>query len=306
MYITLEYLKDSFGIEFPEKVVSRLSEIPSVGKGHIKVFHASLKPLYPDLFAIIPKKSIHLVLMGYLLEPTNQRTRHKPGLCAHLSFEDLIDQGFVAETIVNFVALLGWSPADNNEIMSLDELIKAFDYHHINKAPAVFDMVKLRWMNGEYLKAMDDETFFAMAKPYIEEVIKKPLDLKKISGMIKTRIETFLDIKDHIDFFETMPEYDPSMYVHKKMKTDEASSLTLLQEVLPLLKEQQHFSNDALFALLKGFASEHEYKTGFVMWPIRTAVSGKQNTPGGATELMEVLGKEESLLRIQQGIDLLS
>ena len=237
---------------------------------------------------------------------TNEEHQKLSKRSGHSSFEDLIEQGFVAEAIVNFVALLGWSPADNNEIMSLDELIAAFDYRHINKAPAVFDMVKLRWMNGEYLKVMDEDTFFEMAKPYIEEVIHAPLDLKKISSMIKTRIETFLDIKDHIDFFEELPDYDSSMYVHKKMKTDEASSLVLLKEVYLLLAEQEDYSNDALFALLKGFAEAHEYKTGFVMWPIRTAVSGKQNTPGGATELMEVLGKEESLRRIQKGIDLLS
>ncbi len=237
---------------------------------------------------------------------TNEEHQKLSKRSGHSSFEDLIDQGFVKEAVVNFVALLGWSPADNQEIMSLEELVKAFDYHHINKSPAVFDMVKLRWMNGEYIKAMDFDSFYEMAEPYLKEVITKDLDLKKIASMVQTRIETFLDIKDHVDFFEELPEYDTEMYCHKKMKTNKESSLLVLQEVLPMLEELEDYSNDSLFAALKGFAADHEYKNGYVLWPLRTAVSGKQNTPGGATELMELLGKEESLVRIRKGIELLS
>lgn len=224
----------------------------------------------------------------------------------HSSFEDLIEQGFLTEAVVNFVALLGWSPADNQEIMSLDELVEKFDYRHINKSPAVFDYTKLKWMNGEYLKKMDFDKFYEMALPYIKEVVTKDYDLKKIAEMVQTRIEIFPDIKDHIDFFEELPEYDVAMYTHKKMKTNAENSLQLLKEVLPILEAQDDFSNDALFQTLKEFGKEHEYKTGFVMWPIRTAVSGKQMTPGGATQLMEVFGKEESIRRIKKGIELLS
>ncbi len=181
--------------------------------------------------------------------------------------------------------------------------MKEFDYHRISKSPAVFDMVKLKWMNGEYMKKMDDEKFYEMALPYIRQVITKDLDLHKIAAMVKTRIEVFPDIPGHIDFFEKMPEYDVSMYRHKKMKTTEESSLALLQEVLPLLEAQEDYSNDALFALLSAYGKEKGYKTGFVMWPIRTALSGKQMTPAGATEILEVLGKEESLTRLQAAID---
>ena len=224
----------------------------------------------------------------------------------HSSFEDLLDQGFLAETIVNFVALLGWSPEDNREIFSLPELVKAFDYKNISKSPAVLDMVKLKWMNGEYIKALDPDKFYEMALPYIDEVIKAPLDKKKIASLIQTRIETFLDIKDQIDFFAEVPEYDIEMYTHKKMKTDPASSLKLLTEVRPVLASAEDFSNDSLFELLKSFAAEHEYKTGFVMWPLRTAVSGKAATPGGATELMSIIGKDETLKRIDAAIVKLS
>ena len=226
--------------------------------------------------------------------------------CGHSSFEDLIEQGFLTEAVVNFVALLGWSPEDNQEIMTMQEMIEKFDYHHMSKSPAVFDFTKLKWMNGEYIKKMDFDEFYEMALPYIREVITKDYDLKKIAKMVQTRIEIFPDIKEHIDFFEELPEYDISMYTHKKMKTNAQTSLEVLTDVLPILEAQDDFSNDALYQTLLSYVEKKGVKNGYVMWPIRTAVSGKQMTPGGATELMEVLGKEESLARIRRGIEKLS
>ena len=225
--------------------------------------------------------------------------------CGHSSYEDLVDQGFLTEAIVNFVALLGWSPASNEEIFSLEELVQQFDYHHISKSPAVFDYTKLRWMNGEYIKKMDFDRFYEMALPYIKEVITKELDFKKIAQMVKTRIEVFPDIRDLIDFFETLPEYDVAMYTHKKMKTTAESSLEVLTELVPILEEQDDYSNDALYQTLLAYVEKKGCKNGFAMWPVRTAVSGKQMTPAGATEIMEVLGKEESLVRIRKAIALL-
>ena len=223
--------------------------------------------------------------------------------CGHSSYEDLIEQGYVSEAVVNYVALLGWCPTDNREIFSLEELVEAFDYHHMSKSPAVFDTVKLKWMNGEYLKAMDFDKFYALAEPYLKKAVTKDYDLKKIATLVKTRIEILPEIKEQVDFFEELPDYDIALYTHKKMKTDPEKSLALLNEVLPVLEAQEDFSNDALFETLKTFATEKGYKVGYVMWPLRTAVSGKQNTPGGATELMEVLGKDESLRRIRLGIE---
>ena len=225
--------------------------------------------------------------------------------CGHSSYEDLLDQGFLTEAIVNFVALLGWSPENNQEIMSMDELIREFDYHHMSKSPAVFDYTKLKWMNGEYIKAMDFDRFYEMAEPYLKQAIHKDLDLKKIAAMVKTRIEIFPDIVDMVDFFETLPEYDTAMYAHKKMKTTQESSLEVLSEVLPLLEEQEDYSNDALYAMLLSYVEKKGCKNGYVMWPIRTAVSGRQMTPAGATEIMEIIGKEESLARIRTGIRML-
>ena len=225
--------------------------------------------------------------------------------CGHSSYEDLIEQGFLSEAIVNFVALLGWSPEDNEEIFSLDALIRRFDYHHLSKSPAVFDYTKLKWMNGEYLKAMDFDRFYEMAEPYLKEAVTKDYDLKKIAAMVKTRIEIFPDIKEHVDFFDALPDYDVAMYTHKKMKTNAETSLAVLKDLLPRLEAQEDYTNDALYATLTAYVEEKGYKNGYVMWPVRTAVSGKQMTPGGATELMEVLGKEESLARIRRGIEML-
>lgn len=225
--------------------------------------------------------------------------------CGHCSFEDLLEQGFLPETIINFVALLGWSPEEDREIYSLEELVKVFDYRHMSKAPSVFDYTKLKWMNGEYLKAMDFDVFYEMALPYLKEAVTKDYDLKKIAAMVKTRIEVFPDIPALVDFFEELPEYDTAMYTHKKMKTSAESSLEVLRELLPLLEAQEDYSNDALYALLMDYVARKGCKNGYVLWPVRTAVSGKQMTPCGATEMMEIVGKEESLKRIRRAIELL-
>lgn len=224
----------------------------------------------------------------------------------HSSFEDLLEQGFLTEAIVNFVALLGWCPSDNREIFSLEELISEFDYRNMSKSPAVLDITKLKWMNSEYIKAMDDDRFYELALPYINEVVPDGMDKRKIASMVKTRIDVLPDIKEQIDFLAKVPEYPVEMYVHKKMKTTTENSLTLLTEVLPILENATDFDNDSLFELLQEFAKSKEYKTGFVMWPIRTAISGKQATPGGATELMSLLGKEETITRIKAAIEKLS
>ena len=265
--------------------------------------YLSSSPKYNRLYEAFGWEVPVYIHCPLITDENHQKLSKRSG---HSSFEDLLEQGFLTETIVNFVALLGWCPEDNREIFSLPELVEAFNYHNMSKSPAVLDMTKLKWMNGEYLKAMDEDRFYEMAEPYIKEVITKDLDLKRIASMIKTRIEVFPDIRDQIDFFEAVPDYDIEMYTHKKMKTNPENSLQLLKEVLPVLEQADAFDNDSLFELLKKFGEEKEYKTGFIMWPLRTAVSGKQATPGGATELMSILGKEESIARIKAAIEKLS
>lgn len=243
---------------------------------------------------------VHLPLI------TNEEHKKLSKRSGHSSYEDLLEQGFVSEAIINFVALLGWSAANNIEIMSMADLIREFDYTHINKAPAVFDIVKLRWMNGEYLKNMEFEKYYQLALPYIKEVIKKDLNLEKIAALVKTRIETLVDIKDIIDFFEELPEYDIAMYTHKKMKTDSENSLKVLKDLLPQFEALEDYSEANIETIIMAYIAEKEIKNGQGLWPIRTAVSGKQSTPGGAYEIMNTLGKEESLRRIKIAIDKLS
>ena len=265
--------------------------------------YLSSSPKYQRLYDAFGWKSPVYIHLPLITDENHKKLSKRSG---HSSFEDLIEQGFLTEAVVNYIALLGWSPEDNREIFTLDELIKEFDYHRISKSPAVFDYTKLKWMNGEYIKAMDFDKFYERALPYIKAVITKDLDFKKIAAMVKTRIEVFPDIAEHIDFFEKLPEYDVAMYTHKKMKTNAETSLEVLTEILPRLEAQEDYSNDALYAMLCEYVAEKGVKNGYVMWPIRTAVSGKQMTPGGATELMEILGKEESIARIKKGIELLS
>lgn len=285
---------------FANVVDDHLMRISHVVRGNE---YLSSSPKYNRLYEAfgweVPKY-VHCPLI------TDEQHRKLSKRSGHSSFEDLIEQGFVEEAVLNFVALLGWSPVGEQEIMSLPELVKSFDYKRISKSPAVFDMGKLRWMNSEYIKAMDFERYYKRALPFLRETIRRDLDLRRIAEMVKSRIEIFPDIPQQVDFFEALPEYSTELYENRKTKNDAENSLKLLQEVLPLLEKQEDFSNDALFSLLSAFGKERGYKTGFIMWPIRIALSGRKMTPAGATEILSVLGKEESLSRLRDGIRRLS
>ena len=285
---------------FANVVDDHLMRISHVVRGNE---YLSSSPKYNRLYEAfgweVPKY-VHCPLI------TDEEHRKLSKRSGHSSFEDLIEQGFVEEAVLNFVALLGWSPAGEQEIMSLPELVKSFDYKRISKSPAVFDMGKLRWMNSEYIKAMDFERYYKRALPFLRETIRRELDLRRIAEMVKSRIEIFPDIPQQVDFFEALPEYSTELYENRKTKNDAENSLKLLREVLPLLEKQEDFSNDALFSLLSAYGKERGYKTGFIMWPIRIALSGRKMTPAGATEILSVLGKEESLSRLRDGIRRLS
>lgn len=285
---------------FANVVDDHLMRISHVVRGNE---YLSSSPKYNRLYEAfgweVPKY-VHCPLI------TDEQHRKLSKRSGHSSFEDLIEQGFVEEAVLNFVALLGWSPVGEQEIMSLPELVKSFDYKRISKSPAVFDMGKLRWMNSEYIKAMDFERYYQRALPFLRETIRRDLDLRRIAEMVKSRIEIFPDIPQQVDFFEALPEYSTELYENRKTKNDTENSLKLLREVLPLLEKQEDFSNDALFSLLSAFGKERGYKTGFIMWPIRIALSGRKMTPAGATEILSVLGKEESLSRLRDGIKRLS
>ena len=236
---------------FANVVDDHLMNITHVVRGNE---YLSSSPKYNRLYEAFGWEVPTYIHCPLITNEDHQKLSKRSG---HSSFEDLLEQGFLTEAIINFVALLGWSPEDNREIFSLQELVEAFDYHNISKSPAVLDMTKLKWMNGEYIKAMDDEKFYEMALPYIREVVGDKMDAKKIAAMVKTRIEVFPDIKDQIDFLAAVPEYDIAMYTHKKMKTNAENSLQLLKEVLPVLEAQEVFDNDSLFATLSAFGKEH-------------------------------------------------
>ncbi len=262
--------------------------------------YLSSSPKYQRLYDAFGWESPVYIHLPLITDENHKKLAKRSG---HSSFEDLLEQGFLTEAIVNFIALLGWSPEDNNEMFTLEELIRDFDYKRISKSPAVFDYTKLKWMNGEYIKKMDFDAYYEMALPYIEKAVTRDIDKKKLAEICKTRIEVFPDIVELLDFLEELPEYDTLMYTHKKMKTNAETSLEVLKALLPVLEAQDDYSNDALYQLLTEQVEKMGVKNGYVLWPVRTAVSGKQMTPAGATEIMELLGKEESIIRIKKGIE---
>ncbi len=223
------------------------------------------------------------------------------------SFQDLVTKGYLPDAIINYIALLGWSPENDQEIFSMDELIQVFDTHRISKRPAIFDIDKLTWMNSEYIKAMPKDVFYQKVEPYLKKVITKDLDLPYIAELIQSRIDRFdqEEITEKIDFFEELPEdYDLEMYKHKRQKSTKEKSLVSLKAAYDLLKDFDQWDNvDAIGEEMMKLPTQLEVKNGVVLWPIRTALSGKRATPGGAFEIAYVLGKEESLRRIQVGID---
>lgn len=222
------------------------------------------------------------------------------------SFEDLVREGYVVEAIVNYIALLGWSPSGTQEIFSLKELEENFDMAGLSKSPAIFDIKKLTWMNSEYLKAMDFDKFYALAEPKLKEALgDTDLDLKKIAALLQKRLETLNDIPGLVEFFKTLPEYGTELYTHKKMKTNDEIALSSLEAALPVLENLEDWNTTSIHDALMALVGELGIKNGQILWPVRTALSGEPTSPGGAMELADILGKEESLRRIRKGIELL-
>ncbi len=226
------------------------------------------------------------------------------------SYEDLIRDGYLTEAVLNYVALLGWSPKGElaeREFFTLQELAEVFDISGISKSPAVFDINKLRWMNAEYMKKLPPEVFYAKAKPILKAAISAPqIDLKAVAALVQPRCEVLSDLPERVDFLDKLPEYDPALYVHKKSKTTLENSLTSLQAILPVLEGLDTWTNEALYEALVALAAKLEVKNAIILWPLRVAVSGKASTPGGATEICALLGKQESIDRVIRGIELLN
>ncbi len=225
------------------------------------------------------------------------------------SFQDLVAKGYLPDAIVNYIALLGWSPSINQEIFTIDELIKEFSIKGLSKSPAIFDIEKLTWMNGEYIKKMDKEDFYNWAEPELKAAIKRTdIDLKKVAGYVQTRIGTSKDIAPMVDFVDNLPEYSAELYIHKKMKTTTEICLENLKKVLPVFEgiDDSNWNNDTIYGKLVELIKEMGIKNGQMFWPVRTALSGEPTSPCGASELAELLGKKDTIARINKGIELLS
>ena len=226
------------------------------------------------------------------------------------SYEDLLAQGYLCEAVVNYVTLLGWSPKGEHaerEFFTLKELAEVFDLNGISKSPAIFDIEKLKYFNANYLRALSPEQFWAVAEPYLKAAVKNPaIDCKQIAPLVQPRCDTLLDIAPQVDFFDALPEYSNELYCHKKMKTNEENSLEALNNVLPALEAISDWTYDAIHDVLMGLAAQLELKNGRILWPVRTALSGKAVTPGGAVELCHILGKEETIRRIKVGMEQLA
>ncbi len=244
---------------------------------------------------------VHLpLIMGQNEDGTTAKLSKRHGA---VSFEDLTKMGYLPEAIINYIVFLGWCPESNREIFSLDELIKEFSVSRISKSPAVFDYKKLDWFNSEYIKDKSDEEFFEISKPYIEQVVKNPqIDNFKIAALLKTRVAKLAEIIEMIDFFEKTSDYDIDLFQNKKSKTTLESSLQVLEKAREKVVVLPSWNHETIHDFLISFAVDLGVKNGAVMWPIRIAISGKAMTPGGAVEILEILGKEESLKRINEAI----
>ena len=223
------------------------------------------------------------------------------------SYEDLKAQGYLTDAILNYVALLGWSPGGEQEIFSLDELKEIFDLKGISKSPAIFDIEKLRYFNAAYIRAMAPEAFAAVAEPFIRQAVKNPaIDPSAIASLLQQRTEVLTDIPPKLDFFDELPEYEPELFVHQKSKSTLESARTVLEQILPALEALPAWDDEALLNVQTALSEQMGVKKSVVMWPVRIAAAGKAVTPGGSVEICRILGREETLRRIKIALEKLS
>lgn len=285
---------------FANVVDDHLMEITHVVRGNEYISSTPKYNLIYEAFGWTPPHYVHV-------PPVMKDAQHKLSKRnGDASFQDLVAKGYLPEAIINYIALLGWNPGNDEEIFSLDELKKIFSVERLNRSPAIFDIVKLTWMNGQYIRKLSEAEFLDYAKPYIEGSLKRKVDIQALCRVLQPRLETFGDIPNQIDFLDEVPNYDNELYVNKKMKTDEAVAKTALELSLKRLEGVSEWNNDNLFTELKALAEESGMKNGQIMYPVRIALSGKAATPGGATEIAVLIGKDESLQRIKTAIEKLS
>ncbi len=286
---------------FANVVDDHLMGITHVVRGNEYLASSPKYNLLYEAFGWTPPKYIHV---EHIMKNATEKLSKRNG---DASFNDLIEKGFMTEAVVNYIALLGWAPKGENEIFTIEELINEFSIDGLSKSPAIFDPVKLKAINGAYIRKLDKADFMEKALPYIKQTVKREdIDFALLSEVLQPRTEIFTDIPEQVDFIDALPEYDTAMYCHKKMKTNEETSLVALKESLPVLENISEWTVDNIHEALFGLVEKLGVKNGYILWPVRTAVSGKQFTPGGAVEMCYILGKEDTIERIKKGIEKLS
>lgn len=281
---------------FANVVDDHLMNITHVVRGNEYISSTPKYNLIYETFGWTPPHYVHV-------PPVMKDAQHKLSKRnGDASFQDLVAKGYLPEAIINYIALLGWNPGNEDEIFSLDELKKVFSIERLNRSPAIFDIVKLTWMNGQYIRKLSEEEFFAHAEPYIRKALTREVDIRTLSRVLQPRLETFGAIPEQIAFIEQVPDYSADLYINKKMKTDQEISRQALIYAEERLEKVNDWTNDNLFAELKALAEEKGLKNGQIMYPVRIALSGLATTPGGATELAVILGKEETLARIKAAL----
>lgn len=286
---------------FANVVDDHLMGITHVVRGNEYLASSPKYNLLYEAFGWTPPKYIHV---EHIMKNATEKLSKRNG---DASFNDLIEKGFMTEAVVNYIALLGWAPKGENEIFTIEELINEFSIDGLSKSPAIFDPVKLKAINGAYIRKLDKADFMEKALPYIKQTVKREdIDFALLSEVLQPRTEIFTEIPTQVDFIDNLPEYDIAMYCHKKMKTNEETSLVALKESLPVLENISEWTVDNIHEALFGLVEKLGVKNGYILWPVRTAVSGKQFTPGGAVEMCYILGKEDTISRIKKGIEKLS
>lgn len=284
---------------FANVVDDHLMQITHVVRGNEYISSTPKYNLIYEAFGWQPPIYVHV-------PPVMKDAQHKLSKRnGDASFQDLVAKGYLPEAILNYIALLGWNPGDEREIFSLKELEEIFSSERLNKSPAIFDINKLTWMNGCYIRNLSAQEFATLAEPYYQH-ITTPIDTVALSAALQPRIETLGQIAEQIDFLQAVPDYDVSLYENKKMKTTPEVAQKALTLVLPVLENVAEWNNENLFEVLKKVAVDHEMKNGQILYPVRIALSGKETTPGGATELAVIFGKEETLKRIRAALQKLA
>lgn len=281
---------------FANVVDDHLMNITHVVRGNEYISSTPKYNLIYEAFGWTPPVYVHV---AQVMKDAQHKLSKRNG---DASFQDLVAKGYLPEAILNYIALLGWNPGTEQEIFSLAELEKVFDANRLNKSPAIFDITKLKWMNGCYIRALAFEEFHSLACKEYDTFLTRQVNREELSKVLQPRIETLKDIAETAAFIETLPAYNEELYVNKKMKTDVDIAKKSLALAVPALESLNEWTNESVFDCLKGVAVDNGLKNGQVLYPVRIALTGLETTPGGASEIAAVLGKEETLRRLKTAL----